>query len=209
MKFDYKIDYHRYKHYYLRLRKIQKQPATQASITVILTLLMISFFGLFAIKPTAITIAKLIKQLKDDRKTNEILTDKVTNLTKLQHNYQSIEDDLVYLNRSLPEKADFNRLAREINYLAFNHDLILSSATFEKFEIIAAENNNQSHNLKFSLSVAGDFINIKKFISDLENLDRIVQVKSVGLTTQTNISNAQIQANFNSQAYWLVYRGEE
>lgn len=200
MALNYKTGYH-YRRYLLRLRSVYQQPVAKASLGLILTLLTISFFGLFAIRPTLITIAKLIKELKEAQKTNQILEKKVNNLTQAQFTYAAVEDYLAYVNRSLPKKAEFNRLATEINFLAFNHNLLLSSASFEEFELL--ELDNKLKTLKFRISVAGGFTDIKNFLKDLANLDRIVNIDSVAFSTKTEIAEAQVQANISAEAFWF------
>ena len=67
MAFDYKKDYFRYKHYYLKTKEFYQKPVTKATVNLILSLFTISFFAFFAIRPTLKTIAKLNGQLETQK----------------------------------------------------------------------------------------------------------------------------------------------
>lgn len=201
MAFDYKTDYYKYRQYFLKVKDLYQYPVAKASLALILTLLTISFFGLFAIKPTIINIGKLIKEIKDLRQVNQTLEKKITSLNQAQKTYAEITDNLYYLDWALPKGADFNRFASEISLLIFNNKLVTPSASFGEFELISNEKEEQI--LKFRLTLAGKFIDIKSFLRDLENLDRIVKIGSVSFSTKTEISGSQVQAVINGEAFWL------
>lgn len=201
MVFDYKTDYYKYKQYFLQLRGFYQKPVAKASLTLILTLLTVSFFGFFAIRPTVTNISKLIKEIKDLRQVNQTLEKKITNLNQAQKTYAEITDNLRYLDWTLPKKADFNRFGSEINFLVFNNKLIAPNASFGEFELIS--NKNEKEVLNFKLTVAGSFIDIKNFLRDLENLDRIVKIDSVLFSTKTEITEAQVEAIINGETFWI------
>jgi len=201
MAFDYKSDYYKYRQYFLKVKGVYQRPVAKASLALILTLLTISFFGLFAIKPTITNISKLVKEIKDFRQVNQTLEKKIASLNQAQKTYAEITDNLYYLDWALPKGADFNRFASEINLLIFNNKLVAPSASFGEFELISNEKGEQI--LKFRLTIAGKFIDIKSFLKDLENLDRIIKIDSVSFNTKTEITDAQVQAIINGEAFWL------
>ncbi len=201
MVFDYKTQYHHYKRYFLKIRSLSEKPVTQISLALIMVLLTISFFSLFAIKPTATTIAKLIKEVNDSQEVNEKLVKKVESLYQAQKAYQAIESELTYINSALPQNANYINLASKINYLAYNHNLLISSSNFSEFDLINPNPDQNLLNLK--LSVAGDFLSIKDFLNDLENLDRLIKINSIHFTDKSEVEGAQIQADISGEVFWL------
>lgn len=202
MAISYKTNYFRYQHYFLKAKKLYQKPITKASLSLILTLLTISFFSLFALKPTFLTIAKLIKELKDMKKVNQTLEKKIKNLNQAQTNYKKIKNDLIYLNNALPIKTEFNRFNQKITVLAFNHNLIVPSASFGEFELIPLATKDKSI-LKFKINVAGNFQDIKEFLTDLEKLDRLVEIDHALFSVKTNVPNAQMKAEINAQIFYF------
>jgi Tfp pilus assembly protein PilO len=202
MLFDYKTQYHRYKHYFLKLHSVYEKPVAKTSLTLILTLLTISFFSLFAIKPTFITIAKLSKKLNDSRKTNKALEAKIKSLKQAQIAYQKVEQDLDLVERALPNKVNFNSFSSKINLLSYQNKLLLTSANFSKFNLLSV-NFDAPTKLEFKISLAGNYLNIKNFLKELATLDRLVKITSVNFAKKSKIKNAQIQTNVNGVIFWL------
>jgi Tfp pilus assembly protein PilO len=201
MAFDYKTQYHQYKRYFLKIRSLTDQPVAKISLALIAALLAVSFFALFAIKPTVTTIAKLVKEVKDAQTINEKLAKKVDSLYQAEKSYETIKNDLNYINMALPNKADFNQFCSEISYLIYNNNLFLFSSNFGNFDLINPNPNITS--LEFNISIAGNFTDIKNFLKDLENLTRLVKINSVSFTDKSEVRGAQVQADIRGEVFWL------
>jgi len=206
MVFDYKTQYHHYKHYFLKIGSIYQQPVAKISLSLILALLTISFFALFAIKPAFTTIAQLTKELKDKKQVNQKLEKKVDNLKQAQKNYTEIEKDIIFVDRALPKTPNFNQIAGQINYLTYNHNLLLNSASFSEFELISSKINENS--LVINLSITGSFQDVKSFLKDLEALDRIIKIKSISFTSKTKMQGVGVQTKISGEIFWLTEEGE-
>ena len=202
MLFDYHTQYHRYRHYFLKLQTAYQKPATKTSLTLILTILTISFFALFALKPTFITIAKLSKKISDGKKTNQALEAKIQSLKQAEKAYQKVAPDLDAVERAFPNKTNFNNFSSKINLLSYQNNLLLTSADFSKFNLVSPKSNSYSQ-LDFNISLAGSYPNIKNFLKDLENLDRLVKISSVNLTKKTDLKSAPIRAKISGTIFWL------
>ena len=211
MKVDYKKEQHRYQYYFLKAKSLYQQPNFKASANLFLTLAVISFFVLFAIKPTLETIGKLNKELKEKRKINQTFEQKITALNKVQTNYGQIIDDLSFVSQSLPEEVEFNQIASRINFLVFSHNLVLSSASFEgfnlvspDFEIIEVEGEGpKANSIGFNISVTGSFSDVKAFLNDLEKMDRLLGIESLAFSRGTGTEATKIEMNLNSKVFWL------
>jgi len=62
------------------IREYNEKPALRAYMELFLTLLAISLFGLFAIRPTVKTIGNLIKEIEAKNETLKIMDEKINNL---------------------------------------------------------------------------------------------------------------------------------
>jgi Tfp pilus assembly protein PilO len=201
MAFDYKTQYDHYKNHFLRLKRFTDQPTAKYSLGLIIALMVTSFFGLFAIKPALTTIAKLSREIEDTNEVNQKLEDKVRSLQQAQIAYSEIEKDLIYINRSLPQKVEFNRIASQINYISYANDLILTSVSYGKFSLVPPGEGTSSMLIKMSLS--GDFVNLKTFLKDLENLDRVIKIRAIAFSPKTEVEEAEMETNIDAEVYWL------
>ena len=71
-------------------------------LTAILSLLTMSFFGVFAIKPTITTAVSLTRDIGDLQALNEQYEQKITTIIKGQSEYEKIRDDIPLINMTLP-----------------------------------------------------------------------------------------------------------
>ncbi len=196
-----------YQKYFSKLGELYEQPTTKISLALILTLFSLSALIFVAIQPAIKTIIKLNKELKEKQEINLALEKKVKNLKQAQTIYISLQNDLPYIDKSLPKKADFNRFASEINYLSYTHNLILSSANYGDFDLILPEKD--VNELKINLKLAGSFSDIKNFLNDLYILDRIVNIDSLAFSDKSSVLETNLQVDIMGSSFWLSPKKEK
>jgi Tfp pilus assembly protein PilO len=180
MNFDWKTEYHRYRRYFFNLGKISKAPQVQSFAWLSLTFFAIAFFTVMAIRPTLVTIAKLNREIKDKKEANQKLQTKINAILAAQAQYAENLDNLPLLEEALPEKSQFPRLAFFIEENTTASGVELKSLSFEKIGAVeqTPQSSSTSNSLYFSLSVSGDYSNLKDFLSRLESSRRIIEVNS-------------------------------
>lgn len=202
MAFNYQTDFSRYKNYFLKIRAISEKPAAKLSIGLFLTLITICFFALFAIKPTVITISKLVKELQDGQQVNQVLERKITSLNQAQKNLVLMKNYLPLVDLTLPQKMDFNRFILELNYLILNHNLVLANFSCNNFNLTIPKEEQSI--LTFKIAVAGKFTDINQFLKDLTNLDRLVKISTLSFTNKSEVTDLPTQLNFAGEVYQLT-----
>lgn len=143
---------------------------------VSLTLFTLSFFGLFAIRPTLSTISNLDKQYKDNLLVYNSLKEKLSALQKLDIQYQEIQPDLELIFNAIPKSNKITYLTRQLENLAFADNLTVTHLAFDTIEIYPNKKNASMYSFKFSISVEGTNDNVNKFIADFINFDRIIGI---------------------------------
>lgn len=147
---------------------------------VILTLITVSFFGLFAIKPTLSTISNLKKQHEDSKLVYEQLRQKLQAIQTLDSLYQQIESDLPVLFLSLPTTTKIPYLTHQIGKMITDNGLDLRALEFGRVEVYPTQKRNQSlYSFTFQMSVIGDSRRINAFLEQLINFDRLVSLDGI------------------------------
>jgi len=181
MAFQYQENFRRYGHFYRNARKYAQRPEVLIPTSFILALFTISFFAVVAIRPTAITIATLWREIQEKKTIQATLEQKITKLEEAQARYATLEEELSLLDRALPETPKFPHLAKEMEYLTLSHGLLTDSGRYETLELwvkeASASTSIGTH--AFTLVVRGPFIKLRPFISDLERLDRLLAIDMV------------------------------
>jgi Tfp pilus assembly protein PilO len=189
MAFDYRSEYQRYRNYYLKLRRFYEQPTAKISFFVILSFLMVSFFSVFAIKPTLTTIGKLVREIEDKRRLNQILDQKIMALEQVQTLIPQLSTDVLALKRALPEEEALGRLVQEFEFLAQEDEVVLISMKFEPLEVTKERvaKKGEINFVRFDLMAGGEFEELKQFLNDLERLDRILVVEEVSFRSGSGV----------------------
>lgn len=213
MLLDHQKEFQRYKkNYSKKFKSFYDQPLIQASLSLVLSLAAVSFFALFALKPTLVTIATLWQEIKTKKEVDQKLTQKIKALKQAEISFAQAEKEINFIDKALPQTADFLRLEREIEFLSFKNNLVLSSARFGNFDIFTKTTPQETEDgqerkegipLTFRLTLGGSFQNLKNFLSDLESLDRVATLDKISFSKETEIENAELQIALTGKLYYL------
>jgi Tfp pilus assembly protein PilO len=168
---------------YLKLLPEVKKEHTKALMMLIFTFVALSFFGIFAIRPTILTIIELQKQLTDDEFVLQQLTTKINNLSQLQQQYTTITLDIPLVYDAIPQSAAVGQLSGQLEALAKKHALTITELSMPTIEL-SGKQSTETHadSYLFSLQAEGNYLTISSFIADLVNFNRLVTIESLTLS---------------------------
>ena len=197
--------------YVTGVKSFSSGPTAKVSIQLLLFLFMVSFFGFFALKPTIVTIVNLQSQIKLKKDVDLKLGQKVQALQKAQLSFAKAQSYLATIDKTLPSGADFTRFERELEYLAMKNNIILFDGRFGSFNVVGNPKTNTKKTvsklnyttLDFNLGISGSYQNLKNFLKDFENLDRLVTIKDLSFSKQTQTKGAELQIKLNAQTFYL------
>ena len=187
MNTGWRKNYLRYKTYFLDvMSKYNERGDVKTYLEILLSLVTISFFSVFALRPTLLTIAELIREIQTEK---EILTNvnvKITNLSQAQSLYDSQRAQIALLELGIPKRAAPDVFARQIEGLSQKHLVAIIGITTgealvlgEQSEIDSPEGENKNplpgdaNALTFSVKgrvEISEFQNITSFLADFEKL---------------------------------------
>lgn len=192
------------KNKYLEMFSNFKNERTKKFTTIILTLIVISLFGLFAINPTISTIVKLKKELSDSESVHEQLQKKINNLSILQQQYSHIENDLSAILAAMPQKAEVPTLLSQIQSIAKESNIHLNN--LENFEVeLFKENKTPQKYYSYSFYFEGEGVydNIGKFIDALVGMERVIDIDLLSITKTAN-KNESLRLNIQGVGYYKL-----
>lgn len=171
------------KNKYFQLLPNIKEERLQRFTTLVLTLIALSFFGIFAISPTLSTIAELRKELEDNQFVDQQLQQKISNLTALQSQYANLQTDLPTILATIPTTPDVPLLAAQIQAVAPQGVAIQNIQTFE---VEIPKIKSQTYlSYSFSLTAEGSYSDVNKFLVSLSTMQRIVTIDILSLTKKS------------------------
>lgn len=198
----------------LDLARIYRTPAMQVSLTIVLSLFVISFFVIFALRPTIISIVTLKKTIAESQKTLQQLETKSRNLELVATQLEEIKDELPRLTLSVPTKgAEYASLTRDLEILAQQTGSKLDSESlgptllFSRILSPFTPSKDQTVvELPFSIRVTGSYASVINFLARVLSMPRIMMVESATITREAGPKNAatSVALNISGSTYYLA-----
>lgn len=185
MNSNWRQQYYRYKEYFLNVFILYKRKENiRQYLELLLTLATITIFSLFAVRPTILTILELNKEIKAKQETISKLTGKIDNLKVAQNTLISKQSEISLLNLAIPNDPQPDSLIGEVEGIATNNTVTISSASFAQMIIKGTSDQAviDDQQIGFSFSATGDFTSLSNFLSVLDTTLRPIIVEKLIFT---------------------------
>lgn len=200
---NWQTDYKRYRETLRAL--LEKRDDIRAYLGILLSLFTVSFFGIFALRPTLTTIGELVSQINTQRETLATLDQKVKNLDTARVNLQKIRADLPVLDQALPTLADPHLVVRQMETLAGSEGVTPVNISIGKTPILGAAAESKAQTYPFSFTFQGDAPNILSFLDNLKTLRRIVAINEVTINIKSQTGSNDL---IGSSVLQLIIGGD-
>jgi len=154
-----------------------------------MTLFSLVIFGAFAIRPSIVTISRLQQEVKKAEEAKTFLDQKIQDLSQAQINYQLALEDIRLVDQALPPEPAVPAILETLALTAGKNNITLEATTFGD---VSKETKPQT--LPLTIKAAGEFPDLKNFISELENGIRQMDVKEVKITLGEENLVAEIES---------------
>ena len=195
MAIGWKKDYLRYKELFLKILLVyRKREDFRIFLELLLSLITITFFSIFALKPTILTISQLLKDNKEKERIINIMNQKVENISRAQNIYEQNINKLTIIENAIPNTPTPENLLRQIEGVAYINSVTLLGSSINEVTLVGEEKKKQAKDtiknlpenvktLSFSINVTGTYTSLFNFLSNIENLRRPLVIKSVNITS--------------------------
>ena len=160
-------------------------------ISVTAAIFLTAFLVAFAIKPTVITIAGLLGEIKAREETNQKLQQKINQIITAQIAYTQVYDQLVLIDQALPENPQFAPLIRQIEAERILTNLELTELNYSSIVLTGKteQKTEKKSNLKeinFSANMQGRYPDFKNFLKENFNYRRIIYIDNFDIQQTQN-----------------------
>lgn len=197
---DFKTATARYSRYYTYLEPVMADPLVRGYFSLVASLLLVTFFVIFALSPTINTILALNKKIADQKKTIAALDTKIVNLVSAQQNFAAAESLVPLLENALPKNPTPETVVHQILVVATNSGVTVSTLQFKPMtllsdkpegtpqvpEEIAAMVPSELSPLPVTFSINGNRQTTKSFLQKLEDSLRYIRFNRIGLSFEKN-----------------------
>jgi len=195
-------------------QSLGKDPLGRISIDFIATVIFIVVLFIVAIRPTFVTINKIQNSIDTLNTFNSSLLTKIESLKKLTILYQNNKQKFDLLDIAIPEQPDFSLLEKQIRYLVNQNDFEVLSLTYSQIPLIGSVENialnssgeqdiKDTNIITINLAASGNYESIKNFISQLQNLNRLVTIQNFTIS-QSMTSGDELNFALSAVVYYGI-----
>lgn len=175
--------------YYTYIKPYLRNKTVRTYSSLIFTLLMVSVFAVYAIRPTVITITSLHKSIEEQQEISRKLKQKVSDLADGRTNYERIEQDTkTKLNNLVPGNPDLHNLIDSINALAYQSQATMSGIQFSPVEFDPINPNLSkvatAREIQLNINFQGTYPSLMGVLNGFRTLNRLVSIQSVNMNRQ-------------------------
>lgn len=183
------------------LTHFYQNPVAKVSIELILTVSLVLFLGVFAIRPTLITMSDLIKEIDDKTELDRQLGQKIAALSTAQSEYLTIENRLPVLEEAIPNDPNIVRDLKIIEKIASDTNIIITTLKIDELpKPILGElpfEKLQRSAVVARASVTGDYLTIRAFAEGLRNSRRVFTIESINFSITEDREATRLNAQFS------------
>lgn len=189
------------------LNQFYQRPVALVSLELLLSIGLVLFLGIFAVQPTLITMTELIKEREDKLKLTEQLDKKAATLATAQGVYTQILPSLPFLDEAIPQQPELVKSLKIIEKLATENDVIIKVVSVpeipdEKPTVTTVVGMDRV-DLPITVTISGEYLQIRSFVEDLKNSRRSYVVNSVNFSLQESRGQKKLSATITLSIPYL------
>lgn len=195
----------RYSRYFTHIQPLLKAPIVRSYGGIILNLITMSVFILFAIKPTVETILVLQKKLEDSNQVLAQITQKAENLSLAKKNYSEMNSTIKSkIQTAVPGQVSIKTLTASLENIALTNQASISALQIQPVTIQSIDNPTNAKKLKelsFTYNIEASYTNMVNILKELQKTVRIISVDNLILNKTESSSN--LLMSVTGKAYYL------
>ena len=215
MALNWKKDYVRYKELFLKLLIVyKKRNDIRMFLEILLSLITITVFSIFALKPTLLTISQLIKDNREKEETINKMEQKIKNIATAQNIYNQNIEKISLIEQAVPNTPTPENLLRQIEGIAYTNSVTVIGSSVNEVVLIGEEkkknNKNEIKNLPenvstitFSVNLTGPYLSLYSFLFNLENSRRPLIIDNININSSKKENESIIVMSITGQTPYI------
>lgn len=195
----------KYYRYYTYIKPVFANKNIRSYAGLVFSMITITIFGYFAIRPTISTIISLQRSIDEQRQITEKINKKIQDIKVAKQNYDNLgQKTLDNLNAQLPTSPEVAQIIENLNILANQNQATVSGFQFQPIQYPSKSRtipaSPKIKEMVFNFNIQGSFPQVSKTLEDFTNTDRLISVDSVNINkTEERI----LIMTVNAKAYYL------
>ncbi|MBP9781458.1 type 4a pilus biogenesis protein PilO [Candidatus Woesebacteria bacterium] len=177
----------------LSISNFYRHPIAAVSTELLFTIVFILVLAIVAIQPTLKTMADLSKEIEDKTKLNKNLQDKVAALNTAQAEFYRWQTQLALLDTAIPNNQHTILDVKLFEKLASEKNVVIGKISLSEYPDATQPLSQKPkvNDLPISITIQGDYLSIKNFVSALLNSRRVFVINSINFSVSTSRGGQQ------------------
>lgn len=193
-----------YSRYFTYIKPLTRLPIVKTYGTKIFTLIVMSIFIFYAIKPTVETILVLQKKLDDSTQVLEKINQKTNNLSKAQQNYANLDPNIKSkIEAAIPDTVGLKSVIQTLEQTAKVHEASVSALQIQPLVLGVKTQDNLGtlSEVAFTFNAEGGYQQLISMLQDLKSSDRLISIDNVSLSKLSE--GTGLIMSLSGKAYYL------
>jgi len=170
------------------IKKQQENRKFIKSIEIGATFILITFFLVFALRPTILTISSLKGDIESKKLLKEELRVKINKVIAAQELFSQVQERYQIVNSSLPDKPNFYEASSIVQQIGQKYGVAADSMAFN-LEVGEVKEDPRIQAYNVSVGVNGPFTNALKFVTEILKNRRTGYISALNFVNQTELNN--------------------
>lgn len=194
------------------LEKFYEKPVARVSFELVMSLLGVMFFALFALRPTLTTMSSLLNEIEEKQEVDAALTRKISALATAQNEYLTFGDRFSILDETIHTNMSLEVALIYMEYLVARENLSLAGLQIREFPLILTAPVDSEQKLRlgdreiqpyaFQISFNGSYSDVLSFFRAIESVKPLFSVQEFTFTVQENRDDTR---TLNTTATIIMY----
>lgn len=193
-----------YSKYFTYIKPVTKLPIVKTYGSTIFTLIVVTIFIFYAIKPTVETILVLQKKLEDSSQVLEKVNQKAVNLSQGKTNLENMDPTVKSkIENTIPDTTNLKSLIQSLEQTAKVYEASISALQIQPLVIETVGDNRLGKiaDLGFTFNVEGKYENLISLLQELRSSVRLVSIDSLSLSKSSE--GEGLIMSISGKAYYL------
>ncbi len=219
MNSNWKKDYLRYKNFFLNVfAAYNDKPNIRIYLELTLSLLTVTFFSIFAIRPTIITIISLNKEIKSKTETSLALKQKIKDLQSINIALQKEAANIQLIDQAVPDNSMTEVFVKQIEQISTENSMKILGLSASDIMIIGtntktkkkdvSELSGNADELPFNFSATGNYKGIINTLTSFEKLRRPIKMDSFVINSSNTADGKILILNISGRIPYLSKNSE-
>lgn len=174
-----------YSRYFTYIRPVIRLPIVKNYGSTIFTLLTITIFIFFAIKPTVETILVLQKKLANSEEVLQKVIQKANNLSLGKKNYDNLDQNIKNkIAAAIPDTVQLKSVIQNLEQTAKIYEASISALQIQPLVVDTKVDNQigSISEISFTFNIEGGYQNLIFLLRDLKMSSRLISIDSLSLS---------------------------